>query len=390
MRPRILSNLAVVLADQIANSIQSIDLVLTEIKDREEIRSTQTPNDFDRVLRGEDTHQFLMERLSHLQQAEFISLVDKNGKLVNTTQQWPSPGIDLSDRAHFQHFKNNDDKSIYISDALVDRIKGTQVIFFSKRINGANNTFLGEVLVGVRLTYFEHIYKSIASLPDQTFLLLHRDGTVIVRYPDPIIRAGEKLPAASPWYRLVSQGGGTFRAPGYFDGEARLMAVRPLRDYPLVVNVGVTETAALATWRIQAITLGIGTLLVMFCLAFLLKALSKQFHRLATSEATLVEKAHELESANAQLSTAQAQTNAALDNMSQGLVMFDSSARLVVCNQRYLEMYGLSPEIVRPGLHSSGNPRPPSRNRQHLTPMTSSNISPRFWPQSAKERSSAR
>jgi diguanylate cyclase (GGDEF)-like protein len=35
--------------------------------------------------------------------------------------------------------------------------------------------------------------------------------------------------------------------------------------------------------------------------------------------------------------------------MSQGLVMFDSSGRLVVCNQRYLEMYGLSAEIVRPG-----------------------------------------
>ena len=29
--------------------------------------------------------------------------------------------------------------------------------------------------------------------------------------------------------------------------------------------------------------------------------------------------------------------------------MFDSSARLVVCNQRYLKMYGLSPDIVRSG-----------------------------------------
>jgi diguanylate cyclase (GGDEF)-like protein len=30
-------------------------------------------------------------------------------------------------------------------------------------------------------------------------------------------------------------------------------------------------------------------------------------------------------------------------------VMFNSSNRLVVCNRRYLEMYGLSPEIIRPG-----------------------------------------
>jgi diguanylate cyclase (GGDEF)-like protein len=329
------SNLATVLADQIANSIQSIDLVLTEIKGQEEIRGAQTPNDIDRVLSGEDTYQFLMERVSRLQQAEFISLVDKNGKLVNTTQQWPTPGIDLSDRAHFQHFKNNDDKSIYIGDAAVNRINGTHVVTFSKRINGANNTFLGEVLVGVRLTYFQQIYKSIASLRDQMFVLLHRDGTVIVRFPDLIVRAGEKIPAVSPWYRIVSQGGGIFRAPGLIDGEARLMAVRPLRDYPLVVNVGVLETAALATWRIQATILGIGTLLVMFCSAFLLKASKKQFHCLETSEAIL-------ERANATV-------DAALNNMSQGLVMFDSSNRLLVCNRRYLEMYGLSPDIVRPG-----------------------------------------
>jgi hypothetical protein len=177
------------------NSLQSIDLVLTEIKNREEIRGAQTPNDIDLVLRGEDTYQFLMERLSRLQQAEFIALVDKSGSLVSTTRQWPSPKIDLSDRAYFQHFKNNDDKTVYISNSLLDRIKGLQVIIFGKPINGPNNTFLGVVVVGVRLTYFQHIYESIASLSDQSFLLLHRDGTIIARYPNPENRISEKTRA---------------------------------------------------------------------------------------------------------------------------------------------------------------------------------------------------
>ena len=39
----------------------------------------------------------------------------------------------------------------------------------------------------------------------------------------------------------------------------------------------------------------------------------------------------------------------ALNHMHQGLCMFDSQARLVVCNERYLQMYGLSPEVVKPG-----------------------------------------
>jgi diguanylate cyclase (GGDEF)-like protein len=35
--------------------------------------------------------------------------------------------------------------------------------------------------------------------------------------------------------------------------------------------------------------------------------------------------------------------------MTQGLLLFDSSQRLVVCNQRYIDMYGLSTEVVNPG-----------------------------------------
>jgi diguanylate cyclase (GGDEF)-like protein len=39
----------------------------------------------------------------------------------------------------------------------------------------------------------------------------------------------------------------------------------------------------------------------------------------------------------------------AINNMSQGLLLFDSSERIVVCNQRYIEMYGLSPNVVKRG-----------------------------------------
>ena len=40
-----------------------------------------------------------------------------------------------------------------------------------------------------------------------------------------------------------------------------------------------------------------------------------------------------------------------LNNMSQGVLMFDSESRLIFSNQRYIELYGLSAEIVKPGCH---------------------------------------
>jgi CHASE1-domain containing sensor protein len=56
-----------------------------------------------------------------------------------------------------------------------------------------------------------------------------------------------------------------------------------------------------------------------------------------------------LGSANNQLVTQNVRFDTALNNMMQGLLMFDSEERIVVCNDRYIEMYELSREIVRPG-----------------------------------------
>ena len=223
-------NLATVLGRQLENSVQAIDLVLTEIRTKEELRARQQPTKLDQNYR-ENTYRMLMERRSRLWQAEFIAMVDQSGDLVSTTRQWPTTKINVFDRPYFQHLMQTNQKGVYISTTLRDRVKGLPVIIFSQQINGANNEFLGAVVVGVRLAYFQHIYESIASLSDQSFLLLHRDGTVIVRFPDPKDRAYIKMPVTSPWYPLVKEGGGQYRSPGYFDGVPRYVAVHPLRDY---------------------------------------------------------------------------------------------------------------------------------------------------------------
>src|SRR4029077_765166 len=41
----------------------------------------------------------------------------------------------------------------------------------------------------------------------------------------------------------------------------------------------------------------------------------------------------------------------AINNMTQGLLLFDASGRLVICNQQYIDMFGVSPDVVKPGCH---------------------------------------
>src|SRR6185369_2091149 len=43
----------------------------------------------------------------------------------------------------------------------------------------------------------------------------------------------------------------------------------------------------------------------------------------------------------------------AINNLSLGIVVFDEKREVVFCNGRYREMYGLSPEQVKPGTPTS-------------------------------------
>lgn len=40
----------------------------------------------------------------------------------------------------------------------------------------------------------------------------------------------------------------------------------------------------------------------------------------------------------------------ALDHMTQGLCMWDGNTRLILCNERYIRMFGMSPDLVKPGV----------------------------------------
>src|SRR5690349_13972076 len=52
---------------------------------------------------------------------------------------------------------------------------------------------------------------------------------------------------------------------------------------------------------------------------------------------------------NQQLAAERLNLSVAVNNIPQGLVLYDASARIIICNQPYLDMFGLSPDVARPG-----------------------------------------
>lgn len=186
------SNIATVLAEQTAQSVQALDIITTDIADRftnAEGADYQTHRE---SMQSEATHRFLVERLSRIPQSDFIALIDRDGNVVSSTRRWPTPAIALSDRDYYRDMRRDEGRGLFVSGVLRNRISGDRNIFFSRRITRPDGDFIGVVLTGVKLSYFQHVYNSITSLRNQSFLFLRSDGTVLVRHPDPNDRAGKK------------------------------------------------------------------------------------------------------------------------------------------------------------------------------------------------------
>jgi diguanylate cyclase (GGDEF)-like protein len=66
-------------------------------------------------------------------------------------------------------------------------------------------------------------------------------------------------------------------------------------------------------------------------------------------EREVIDRTVDLRAREADLVTQNARFATAVNNMSQALLLMDASGRMQMCNHRYIEMYGLTPEIARPG-----------------------------------------
>jgi hypothetical protein len=154
-------NLSVVVGEQTNRSIQAVDLMLSEIRERLEDRGITTPEEIAKLRDSPDAYRMLADRMAQLSQADAIGILDRDGELVLTSRRWPTPQANAADRDYYLHFKANSSNRLYISESLVNRVSQRNSLMFSKRLSGPNDEFLGVLLITVRLDYFEQIYSSI-------------------------------------------------------------------------------------------------------------------------------------------------------------------------------------------------------------------------------------
>jgi diguanylate cyclase (GGDEF)-like protein/PAS domain S-box-containing protein len=328
-----LTNLTQVLAEQTSRTLQPVDLTLREIVDRLTQGEAKTSPG---VINWGSRAMFdlLADRLKGLPQVDVLMVIGADGGMLNYSGGFPATPLNVSNRDYFRHFSTLDDHTVFVSAPVKAYLSGKWIVILSRRVNDAHGAFAGVVNAAVTLSYLEDFYHAVTA-ENGTVTVLRRDGVILVHYPHVETQIGRTLPAEAPWYKVLQEGGGSYRSPGYLDGVASLVSVRPLREFPLVIDATTTATAALTGWHRQTLWVLVVAVFAAGCVIFLLRIFGLQYGRLAAQ--------------NAQLESGQLRFDAVLDNMSQGLTLFDADRNLMVCNRRFAEMYGLSAEQTRPG-----------------------------------------
>jgi len=303
------------------------------------IRSSgfDTAENYKRRMSTQEINLMLKSKMDALSYVGGIAIFDADGSLINTSAAWPVPSVNAADRNYFKTFKFDPQSPGMLVEAVYSRITGIWTTVVVRKVTGPNGEFLGVIGRGFEPANFEKFFATVALGPGASIAMHHRDGTLLARYPhvpEMIGRNFKTGPAAQQ--QVFELARSTSRLTSPVDGQDRVIASRALTDFPIVIVATTTTSAALADWREQIqiliVVAGLSVLAIAGLLFLVVRKLSEQ-HRRSKQRLTLEKQ----------------RLDTAVNNMTQGLLLFDSSQRLVVCNHRYIEMYGLSAEVLKPG-----------------------------------------
>ncbi|MGX0962935.1 diguanylate cyclase (GGDEF)-like protein [Bradyrhizobium japonicum] len=332
---RELENTVLLLAHHFDQQLQDFAVIQKDFVDHVRATGIASAEDYRKRLSGQDVHRMLRSKIEALPYMGGVNIIDAEGNLINSSTAWPAPKVNVADRAYFRTFKYDPYSPNVLIEPVHSRVSGAWTILIVRKIVGPNGEFMGVVGRGIEPANFEKFFASVVLGEGATISMLHRDGTLLARYPHSGELMGRNFKTGPFEHQRIfglDHFAGRFMSP--VDGEDRLISSRALPHFPILMMATTTRAAALTDWREQIGILisvaGASALAIAGVLIAIVRKLLEQ-HRASRERLTLEKQ----------------RLDRAVNNMTQGL--FDAERRLVICNQRYIEMYGLSAEVVKPG-----------------------------------------
>ncbi|WP_428121468.1 bifunctional diguanylate cyclase/phosphodiesterase [Bradyrhizobium sp.] len=337
---RELENTVLLLTRHFDQQFEDSDVIASNLISQMQISEIVSPEIFRSRLSSPEAHLELKSKVSVSSYIGDVNIFDADGNLINTSGVWwPRPAVNIDDRAYFKALRSDPQSKTAMVESVRSHSTGNWATIIAYRLTGPDGVFLGVMARRIDPINFENFFASVALGEGAAISMFHRDGTMLARHPHAESMIGQRLKGLPLLNKVLTLGGyQTLRLKSPIDGKDRLGSAGELSHFPIVIFATTTVAAALADWRAQTrimIAAAVLSASVIAILLFLIVRRMTRQHR--ESQQRLAQEKHQLDTA--------------LNNMTQGLVLYDASARVVVCNQRYIDMYGLSTADVRPGTH---------------------------------------
>ncbi len=127
-----------------------------------------------------------------------------------------------------------------------------------------------------------------------------------------------------------------------FDGMDRMFAVANSPHFPVAVVVAVSMNDIVADWVRQTEGLALAAGVIALSIIAGVIRLADRIDQLSD--------ARESEAVQARLAIQYKRFNNAMDNIVQGLALYDRDDTLIACNKRYAEIYGLPDKLTKRGV----------------------------------------
>ena len=266
-----------------------------------------------------------------------VGIIGPDGFLKKSSIEASGPlSFDLSDREHFQIHVNTKDDELFISKPFIARGSENSSIQLTRRIEHADGSFGGVIGAVVDPSYFARFYSSVDIGDDGYIRIVGADGIVRAvggRITEPL---GRDLSGTTLFKRYAKESAGWFyTSSALSDRIPRILSYQAVKGYPLIITIGVSTNEIFGAVDLKRRTYNyVATALSVLILIITWTSLRGYVALQRMSD---------------DVRTQNQRFDMALRNMIQGLCMFDVQKRLVVCNDRYANMYQLPPELQKVG-----------------------------------------
>ena len=178
----------------------------------------------------------------------FVSILNREGRVVCADIPVPSGGIWLDDRDYFRALNDAAPGAIALGGPVLSRVSARWVLPVARRLA----TDGGEAVIaltGIDLTAIIDGLEAQRPGPNGSMTLYLADKRLVARVPFDASLVGQTLDRAILWQHYPAQRQGQFDAVAVAtDGVARMASFRQVDGYPLVIAAAVARNDVLAEW----------------------------------------------------------------------------------------------------------------------------------------------